>query len=61
VSAVGWVAWGTGQYAFHGDRPLQALAFALAGFLAGLLVLGLVDGAKLPRASERSRSARSLR
>jgi len=57
VSAVGWVAWGTGQYAFHGDRPLQALAFALAGFLAGLLVLGLVDGAKIPRANERSRTS----
>lgn len=48
-AGVGWVAWGTGQGAFHGDRPLQALAFGLAGFLAGLLVLGLVGGAKLPR------------
>jgi hypothetical protein len=50
AGAIGWVAWGTGQYAFHGDRPLQALAFALAGFLAGLLVLGLIGGAKIPRA-----------
>jgi hypothetical protein len=49
VGGVGWVAWGTGQGAFHGDRPLQALAFGLAGFLAGLLVLGLTGGAKLPR------------
>lgn len=54
VAAVGWVAWGTGQYAFHGDRPLQALAFGLAGFLAGLLVLGLIEGAKLPRNSRTS-------
>jgi hypothetical protein len=49
VAGVGWVAWGTGQGAFHGDRPLQALAFGLAGFLAGLLVLGLIGGAKAPR------------
>jgi hypothetical protein len=48
-AGLGWVAWGTGQGAFHGDRPLQSLAFALAGFLAGLLVLGLVGGAKQPR------------
>jgi hypothetical protein len=58
LGAVGWVAWGTGQYAFHGDRPLQALAFGLAGFLAGLLVLGLIGGAKLPRAAPRPRGAR---
>jgi hypothetical protein len=55
VGGVGWVAWGTGQYAFHGDRPLQALAFGLAGFLAGLLVLGLIGGAKLPRTQPRPR------
>jgi hypothetical protein len=55
VGGVGWVAWGTGQYAFHGDRPLQALAFGLAGFLAGLLVLGLIGGAKLPRTQPRAR------
>ena len=55
LGAVGWVAWGTGQYAFHGDRPLQALAFGLAGFLAGLLVLGLIGGAKLPRSPQRPR------
>jgi hypothetical protein len=55
VAGVGWVAWGTGQGAFHGDRPLQALAFGLAGFLAGLLVLGLIGGAKLPRAQPRPR------
>jgi hypothetical protein len=58
LGAVGWVAWGTGQYAFHGDRPLQAIAFGLAGFLAALLVLGLVGGAKLPRATQRPRGAR---
>ncbi|CAN5758941.1 hypothetical protein BH11MYX4_BH11MYX4_69690 [soil metagenome] len=46
VGGIGWVAWGTGRYAYHGDRPLQALAFGLSGFLAGLLVLGLLGGAK---------------
>jgi hypothetical protein len=55
LGGVGWVAWGTGQGAFHGDRLLQALAFGIAGFLAGLLVLGLLGGAKqrqpLPRRS----------
>jgi hypothetical protein len=55
LGGVGWVAWGTGQGAFHGDRPLQALAFGLAGFLAGLLVLGLLGGAKLPRSTPRPR------
>lgn len=55
LGGVGWVAWGTGQGAFHGDRPLQSLAFGLAGFLAGLLVLGLLGGAKLPRSLERPR------
>ena len=54
-AGLGWVAWGTGQGAFHGDRPLQALAFGLAGFLAGLLVLGLVGGAKQPRPAARPR------
>ena len=54
-AGLGWVAWGTGQGAFHGDRPLQALAFGLAGFLAGLLVLGLVGGAKQPRSAPRPR------
>jgi hypothetical protein len=56
LGGVGWVAWGTGQGAFHGDRPLQALAFALAGFLAGLFVLGLLGGAKQPRPLPRRRS-----
>jgi hypothetical protein len=46
VGGVGWVAWGTGSGAFHGDRPLQALAFGLGGFLAALFVLGLLGGAK---------------
>lgn len=54
-AGLGWVAWGTGQGAFHGDRPLQALAFALATFLAGLLVLGLAGGAKQPRSGPRQR------
>ena len=52
---LGWVAWGTGQGAFHDDRPLQALAFAMASFLAGLLVLGLLGGAKQPRPAPRMR------
>jgi hypothetical protein len=43
---IGWVAWGTGQAALHPMRPVQALAFALAGFLAGLFVLGLLGGTK---------------
>jgi len=55
VAGLGWVAWGTGQGAFHGDRTLQALAFGLAGFLAGLLVLGLIGGAKAPRPLPRPR------
>jgi hypothetical protein len=55
VSGIGWVAWGTGHAAFSGDRPLQSLAFGLAGFLAGLLVLGLRGGAKLPRSFQRPR------
>ena len=46
VGGIGWVAWGTGRYAYHGDRPLQSLLFALSGFLAGLLVLGFFGGAK---------------
>ena len=49
VGGLGWVAWGTGRYAYHADRPLQALLFGLSGFLAGLLVLGLLGGAKQPR------------
>jgi hypothetical protein len=43
---MGWVAWGTGQAALHAMRPVQALAFGLAGFLAGLLVLGILGGTK---------------
>lgn len=48
MGGVGWVAWGTGQ-AIHTDRWLQAIAFGLAGFLAGLLVLGLMGGTKTKR------------
>lgn len=51
LGGIGWVAWGTGSGAFHGDRPLQALAFGLGGFLAGLLVFGLLGGAKQPRSA----------
>ncbi|MBS2013514.1 MAG: sel1 repeat family protein [Deltaproteobacteria bacterium] len=47
---IGWVAWGTGQAALHADRALQALGFGLAGFLATLLVLGLLGGTKSAKA-----------
>jgi hypothetical protein len=43
---IGWVAWGTGQAALHSARSVQSMAFALAGFLAALLVLGLLGGTK---------------
>jgi hypothetical protein len=46
MGGVGWVAWGTGMAAFHASRIAQAYAFGLAGFLAGLLVLGLLGGTK---------------
>lgn len=46
IGGVGWVAWGTGQGVLHTQRLVQALAFGLAGFLAGLLVLGLLGGTK---------------
>jgi hypothetical protein len=45
-AGIGWVAWGTGQGALHAHRLIQVTAFAIAGFIAGLLVLGLVGGAK---------------
>lgn len=45
MGGVGWVGWGTGQ-AIHASREVQTIAFALAGFLAGLLVLGILGGAK---------------
>jgi TPR repeat protein len=46
MGGVGWVAWGTGQV-IHANRWLQAIAFGLAGFLAALLVLGILGGTKL--------------
>jgi hypothetical protein len=46
MGGVGWVGWGMGQ-AIHTSRSGQAIAFALAGFLASLLVLGLLGGSKL--------------
>lgn len=49
-AGIGWVAWGTGQAALHPDRAVQALAFALAGFLATLLALGLLGGTKTAKA-----------
>ncbi|MBX3221031.1 MAG: sel1 repeat family protein [Labilithrix sp.] len=51
--AVGWVAWGTGQAALHAERPVQAIAFGLAGFLAALLALGLTGGTKRQPAGRR--------
>lgn len=46
LGGVGWVAWGTGQAAFHASRFYQGIAFGLVGFLAGLLVFGLLGGTK---------------
>jgi hypothetical protein len=48
LGGVGWVAWGMGQ-SIHAQRPLQAIAFALAGFLGALLVLGIMGGTKKTR------------
>lgn len=46
LAGVGWIAWGTGQGALHASRGVQSIAFGIAGFLAGLLVLGLLGGTK---------------
>lgn len=46
VGGAGWIAWGTGSAALHHHRHIQALVFAIAGFAAGLLVLGLIGGTK---------------
>jgi hypothetical protein len=54
LAGVGWIAWGTGQGAVHATREVQSIAFGLAGFLAALLVLGLLGGTKrhaVPRTS----------
>jgi hypothetical protein len=56
---VGWVAWGTGQGALHAARDIQALAFGLAGFLAALLVLGLLGGSKLGADAKKTGRTRS--
>jgi hypothetical protein len=45
VGGIGWIAWGMGQAAFPG-RGLQAISFALAGFLGGLFLLGMFGGTK---------------
>jgi hypothetical protein len=45
LGGIGWVAWGMGQ-TLHANRQVQGLAFGLAGFLAGLLALGLLGGTK---------------
>ncbi len=56
IGGIGWVAWGTGQAALSSQRPVQALAFAIGGFLAGLCVLGFLGGTKKqpPRTRRRS-------
>ena len=46
IGGLGWVAWGTGQATFHAARGVQAITFGLVGFLAALLVLGLMGGTK---------------
>lgn len=57
LGGIGWVAWGTGQAILHPERSLQALAFGVGGFLAGLLVLGILGGTKRePRRSRRARA-----
>jgi hypothetical protein len=55
MAGVGWISWGAGQAILHAARPVQALGFALPGFVAALLVLGLVDGVKLGAARARRR------
>jgi hypothetical protein len=56
LGGIGFVAWGTGEGALLATRDLQGLAFGLAGFLATLLVLGLLGGTKLDK-SRKSRAA----
>jgi hypothetical protein len=46
LGGVGWIAWGTGIGRLHTSREAEAIAFGLAGFLAALLVLGLLGGTK---------------
>jgi hypothetical protein len=49
AGAIGWVAWGTGTGMLHPLRETQVIAFALAGFLSALLVLGFFGGTKAKR------------
>lgn len=46
IGGIGWVLWGTGQASLSPQRPIQALVFAIGGFLAGLCVLGYLGGTK---------------
>ena len=46
LGGIGAVAWGTGQAVIHASRGVQGVAFALAGFLAAIFVLGLLGGTK---------------
>jgi hypothetical protein len=53
LAGLGWFTWrGPATHLFH-LQVAQAIAFGVAGFLAALLVLGLVGGAKAPRARPR--------
>lgn len=54
LGGVGWIAWGTGTGMLHPTREVQVLAFALAGFLAGLLVLGFFGGTKAKKPPSRA-------
>lgn len=53
MGGIGWVAWGTGQV-IHANRWLEAIAFGVAGFLAALLVLGILGGTKTKKPIRRS-------
>lgn len=54
-AGVGWVAWGTGEGALVASRAAQTIAFAAAGFLAALAVLGFMGGAKGGKPAARAR------
>jgi len=49
AAGAGYAAWGAPHVTLLLGKELQALVFGVAGFLATLLVLGLLGGAKPPR------------
>jgi hypothetical protein len=55
LGGVGWIAWGTGIGRLHAARLVEALAFGIAGFLAALLVFGLLGGTKSAAARQAGR------